>query len=150
MKEKGLTLPIIIVIVVVFGILAYGTWQYVSKNLKISRSSTIEQSDLFKKPEEVKNQMATLIPEKQADFIKDGRLHLSNAGQEIENWTILYEEPGEPAVIANLNFNNRSKCDFGQGEQICSEKHFENGMRVHIEGVKNGNDLTVLKLKVLE
>lgn len=150
MKEKGSALPIIIVIVIILGILAYVGYQYVSKNLKISHSATQEKSDLFKKPEEVKNQMATLIPERQADFIKDGRLHLSSAGQEMENWTFFYEELGNPAIIATLDFNNRSKCDYGQGEQICSEKHFENGMRVHIEGIKNGTDITILNLKVIE
>lgn len=103
----------------------------------------------FKKPAVVKNQIATLVPQKTADFIKDGNLHLSGEGSEMTAWKILYGEPGNPAVIATLNFNNRSQCDYGSGEQTCNEKHFENGMQVHVEGIKNGDEVTVIKLKVV-
>lgn len=110
---------------------------------RISRlSPNIGQSaDLFKKP-------ATLIPEQAADLIKDGVIVQREENEETV-WKFIYEEPGAPVLQVMLDFNNRSLCDYGQGEQICNEKKFENGLRVHVEGNKNGDQLKVIRLKVL-
>lgn len=54
------------------------------------------------------------------------------------------------ALHLTLDFNFRSKCDYGSGEQICNIKKFVIGQRVHIEGNKNGDLLKVISLKVLE
>lgn len=134
-----------IILVVVIGgiiILVLAAGQYVAKNAKISREvSTVDLMDSFKKSPD--------IPLPQADFVKDGEMVLRDQDSETPTWRLFYGEPGNPAANVILNFNFRSKCDFGSGEQICSEKHYENGLRVHIEGIKSGSDVTVLTLKVL-
>lgn len=133
-----------IIAVFVIIILAYGIYR-----LTKLPASPAQPQDFFKKPEEVKNTMATLIPEKQADFSKDGNLRLK-IGEETEGqWMFIYDEPGKMAANVLLDFNNRSICDYGNGEQICNTKKFEIGQRVHVEGNINGDLLTVLKLKIL-
>ncbi len=136
-------------VVVVTGV--YLGYKYVKNNLKITTGSeaNIEKPDWFKTAKEAKETMATVIPAQKPDFITDGNLRLRNGGDEEEIWTLLYEEPGKPAVIAYLTFNFRSKCDYGSGEQICNTKKLENNQKVNLEGLKNGQDVTVIKLKVL-
>jgi len=130
----------------------YGGYRYVKNNLKITHGSAanLEKPDWIKTAKEARDTMATVVPASKPDFTADGNLHLKDNGEETENWTFLYEEPGKPAVVAYLTFNFRSKCDFGSGEQICNTKKFENGLKVHIEGTKSGSDVTVINLKVLE
>ncbi len=134
---------IILVIGIGLGVLVYG-----AKNFSTSSTGPVK-SDLFKKPEEVKKTMTTLIPEKKADFSKDGYLHLYDENKETAAWKLLYDEPGRLALTLTLNLNFRSRCNYGGGEQICNEKKFENGKRVHVEGNISGDQLTVLKLKIL-
>jgi len=134
---------IILVIGIGLGVLVYG-----AKNFSSSPGSSVKP-DFFKKSSEVKKTMTTLIPEQKADFSKDGSLHLYDENKETATWKLLYDEPGRLALILTLSFNFRSRCDYGGGEQICNEKKFENGKRVHVEGIINGDQLTVLKLKTL-
>lgn len=144
MKNKGPILPVIIIGGLVLGALAFVVYRSVEKGTPAS------STDFFKKPAEVKNEIATIAPQKRADFVKDGNLKLSGEGSEMATWVLLYDEPGQLALSATLILNNRSKCNFGKDEQICSEKHFENGLRVHLEGTKNGNEVTVIKLEELK
>ena len=143
-----------IVIITITGVIIFvlAVGQYMFKNAKVSRDTTssTKTQDLLKKPEEAKKIMESVAPLPQADFVKDGYLRLDQEDEETSNWQLLYEEPGRLALIVNLNFNNRSSCDYGKGDQIRSEKHFKDGMRVHIEGTKGGNNVTVINLKVLE
>ena len=142
---------VLIPVLIILGIVLAGII-YIARNVKITRgpSANLEKSDLFKKPQEMREIMATVAPKPKPDFTADGNLHLRNEGEENESWTLLYEEPEKPAVIAYLTFNFRSQCDFGSGEQICNTKKLENGLRVYVEGTKNGNDVAVIKLAVLE
>lgn len=144
------TIIIAIIAGVIIFVLAVG--QYVIKNVKVSQDATsdIKTQDLLKKPEEVKKIMESVAPLPQADFVKDGYLRLDQEDEETLSWKLLYEEPGRPIVTIYLDFNFRSKCDYGQSEGICNEKKFEDGMRIHIEGTKSGNNVTVIKLQVLE
>ena len=143
---------IIIVVGITVGISAYFGYRYVKNNLKITRGpeANLEKPEWMKTAKEAKEEMATIIPAPNPDFITDGHLQVRDEGEETENWVFLYEEPGRPAAVAYLTFNFRSKCDFGKGEQICNTKKFENGMYVHLEGIKSGSDVKVIKLKVLQ
>lgn len=132
--------------------LVYAGFRYVKNNLKITRGSAtnLEKPDWIKTAKEAQKVMATVAPTPKPDFTADGSLHLKDKGEETENWTFLYKEPDKLAVIAYLTFNFRSQCDLGRGEQICNTEKLENGLKVKIEGNKNGSNLTVLKLKLLE
>lgn len=142
---------IITAVGVVVAATLYSGYRYVKDNLKINRgpAGNVEKPDWIKTSKEAREMMATIIPTQKPDFTTDGHLRLRNEGEENESWTFLYEEPGKPTVIVYLTFNFRSKCDYGPGEQICNTKRFEKNLKVHLEGIKNGQDVTVIKLKVL-
>jgi len=127
---------IILIIGIGLGLLVYGV-----KNFSSSSTSPVK-SDLFKKP-------SIIIPEQKPDFIREGSLRPKQENDE-EQWMFLYDEPGRLALNVVLDFNNRSKCDYGQGEQICNTKKFEPGQRAHMEGLKNGDLVKVITLKFME
>lgn len=106
----------------------------------VSQKPAVTTGDLAKTPSEVKEQ---------PNFVDDGTITQHDVGLEDPALEFLYEEPGFPALIVALKLNNRSTCDFGNGEQVCGMKHFEDGMRAHVEGLKSGNDVTVVSLKIL-
>jgi hypothetical protein len=81
------------------------------------------------------------------DVIINGNLVENGSGSE---WSLLYEEPGKSALKVDLKLTGESLCNLGNGFQICpsNEKDIgEAGDRVSIEGIPDGNTLTVLKLE---
>ncbi len=76
-----------------------------------------------------------------ANFSDNGVL-LSGAG----GWTILYEEPGKPALNANLMFDSNSQCDTGGGLGTCNTAAFTHGTDIDVIGYLSGNNLTVYEL----
>jgi len=78
------------------------------------------------------------------NFQKDGNLVQDQNGQ----WNFLYEEPGSPALRVNLNFNWASQCDFEKGGR-CDPNLFQVGDRVHVEGERQAETLTVVGMTKL-
>lgn len=76
-----------------------------------------------------------------ANFSDNGVL-LSDAG----GWVILYEEPGQPALNANLVFDANSQCDTGGGLGACNTAAFTHGTDIDVTGYLSGNNLTVHQL----
>lgn len=66
-----------------------------------------------------------------------------------DEWTLLHEKPGNPALSVNLIFNENSICDVGQGEKVCNKGELNNGDRVELEGNRVGDTVTVIRLKKL-
>lgn len=64
-----------------------------------------------------------------------------------DDWTLLYEKPGNPAISVNLNFNENSLCDIGEGDELCDKNKFSNGDRAKVEGNRVNNKVTVIKLE---
>lgn len=70
----------------------------------------------------------------------------------VENTTagLVYEEPGKPALKADLVFTMATICVTDGKEATCpvfSDKpFFAQGARVYVEGVKEGNIVTVTKI----
>lgn len=149
---KGSTGKFLLLVSVLVLIAAGAGLVYIKNNTKVAfgPEANFEKSDLLKSPEEAKEEIAKVAPVEAPNFTKTGYIQHQSDDEESESWRFLYEEPGNPAILANLNFNFRSKCDFGSGEQICNPKKFENGLFVQIEGTKSGDDVTVIRLKVLE
>lgn len=66
-----------------------------------------------------------------------------------ENWTLLYEKPGNPAISVDLVFNEASFCDLGEEKKLCDKSKLNNGDRAQVEGNKNNKEVMVINLKKL-
>jgi len=64
----------------------------------------------------------------------------------LEDWILLYEKPGNPAISVNLVFNEASFCDLSEGRKVCDKSKLNNGDRAKIEGNKNNGEVTVINL----
>lgn len=155
MKNKGSILITIVIIFLVLFLLCLGIVFYLAPKLKISRPtkpSEFTKPDWFKTKEEMKEIIATVAPAPAINFTYDGHLIKQGSGSDSESWTFLYEGPGAPAQTANLIFNHFSVCDLGGGEKSCqiNLRQVESGTKVHLEGNKENDIVTVIKLKRLD
>lgn len=84
------------------------------------------------------------------NFVKTGNLVATAVdGKTDEGWSLLYEEPGKPALKVNLIFSDESLCDQGSGNQPCLIlSSFAIGERVKVEGMESEDDnkVTVFKM----
>ena len=79
---------------------------------------------------------------RQFNFIKTGNLVGGN-----QEWNLIYEEPGAPALKAKLNFTKESACGTDDEEPSdCAGIKLSNGDRIRIWGDKNGETITVSRL----
>lgn len=76
--------------------------------------------------------------ETEMNFTKEG-----NLTGEINNWSLVYEEPGKPALTKKLRFDNLSKCFIGCEEEICDSSKLTLGERVRVSGDFK-NDLLIV------
>lgn len=72
------------------------------------------------------------------DFFRTGNLVSSPAG-----WRLVYEEPGKPALVADLIFSEESSC-VGIGPTICDTSVFTPGVRVAMEGLMNAEGKVIV------
>jgi len=73
--------------------------------------------------------------------------YLVKYGQE-KNWALNYEEPGKPALVVTLKFNEESKCDLAHGNKPCLEfeSYGEVGNRIKVIGTQKEEVVIVDKL----
>lgn len=81
---------------------------------------------------------ATITDAAAVSFLRNGNLAKSG-----ENWQIIYEEPGKPALSANLVFNDKSGCVASGALSKCDMTQFKIGEPVIIEGSLKKDILTV-------
>ena len=79
-------------------------------------------------------------------YVQEGNL-VNQTG----SWQLLYDDPktGNPAAITDLEFDNNSKCDLGQGSQVCKPDEFVVGTRVLVEGIDKEGEVVVVKITAL-
>lgn len=88
----------------------------------------------------------------QVNFSKTGNILNWDAASESETdiWRFLWDEPGALALTVDLEFNQQSQCHLGLGYQVCDQLKLVNGERVNLEGNREGDKVTVIKLKRLD
>jgi len=79
-----------------------------------------------------------LTPSPTPNFVKTGNLVATAInGKTDEGWSLLYEEPGKPALKVSLIFSNESMCDQGSGNQPCLIlSSLSIGERIKVEGIQ--------------
>jgi len=75
------------------------------------------------------------------NFSKIGNLSLEG-----NQWKIVYEEPGAPALVKYLEFNNQSKCF----SVSCDENQFEIGERVEVKGLAQEDKVIVSLIEKIQ
>ncbi len=78
-----------------------------------------------------------------SNFTKIGNItKLENA----VNWTLVYEEPGKPALTKELIVKDDSLCISGQDISYCYSFVITAGDRVLIDGKENEGKIEVLRM----
>lgn len=72
------------------------------------------------------------------DFSEQG-----NIVGEDSNWSLVYEEPGKPALKVNLAFGTQTSCADDDGPRPCQPPFWSNGDRVKVSGQITGNTVAV-------
>ncbi|MDO9445928.1 MAG: hypothetical protein Q7K37_11485 [Dehalococcoidia bacterium] len=86
-------------------------------------------------------------PTPQIDFERTGNLVRDNPGLPPGVWFLLYEEPGAPALTAELEFAAESSCV--AEAQVIPCDALEPGSRVVVAGVQSGQRVRVVRLDVI-
>jgi len=147
-NEQGVASVVLIVLLVVAAVAVYGGVKIIKKpvnspEIQSPISSNSEETDA--PIEEVEPQISPVLIE---NFDKTGNLTDWDASVEKQtgDWTLLYEEPGRPAIVANLAFNAFSQCDLGNGEEVCDKNKLELGIMARVQGDEKNGVVTVIKL----
>jgi hypothetical protein len=83
-----------------------------------------------------------------ADFEREGNLTMHSDGTEPNTWTLVYEEPGQPALTKQLTFDTASICATGVENSTCDSSTFTPGQRVKILGTSvDEENVLVIRLE---
>jgi hypothetical protein len=161
-NEQGAALVILIVLLVVGAAAVYGGAKLLKKpidlpGLQLPTSSGSQETSspsgeaepqISTKPDV---EEASLQPVLIENFNRTGNLTDwdSHTERQTGNWILLYEAPGQPAIVANLAFNALSKCDLGNGEEVCDKSKLELGTIAKVQGHEENGVVTVIKLTKL-
>lgn len=130
-NEQGVASVILIVLLVAVAAVVCGGVKIIKKPVNLPE---------FQEPQ--------ISPALMENFDKTGNLTDWDANTERQtgDWILLYEEPGRPAIVANLTFNAFSKCDLGKGEEACDKSKLELGAIARVQGNEKDRIVTVIKL----
>jgi hypothetical protein len=156
-NEEGVALVILIVLLVAAVVVVYGGAKIMKKPVNLpgfqlpnggspeETSVPTEEPQISPKQNLDESESQPILVE---NFDKTGNLTDWDANTEKEtgDWTLLYEVPGQPAIIANLTFNAFSQCDLGSGEEVCDKSKLELGVRARVQGNEKDGTVTVIKL----
>jgi len=67
-------------------------------------------------------------------FSKTGNLTYRGEQKTDSGWTLTYEEPGKPALLAFLRLDSKSVCNWTGKNEPCLNLKLENGFRAKVEG----------------
>lgn len=91
------------------------------------------------------------VCESEINFSKSGVTVKNFPGLKSDQWYLLYEEPGEPALNAELQFDTESLCGSEERKTMCmllsiSDYGMKNGEKVEIRGIEHDDVLKVREL----
>jgi len=132
-NQEGVAPIVLVIVLAIIASTGYGAYQ--SFHQKSASLPTIPLVKPLKEPLEI-------------NFTETGNILNWDSRSEsyTENWTLLYEKPGNPAISVKLVFNEASFCDLGEGRQICDKNKLNNGDRAKVEGNRNNEEVVVINL----
>lgn len=85
-------------------------------------------------------------------FVQEGNIkNTATEDIELDEWTLIYEKPGAPALAKQLIVSTQSKCVFENTVTFCDTSKLEQGQRVKVMGHEDGaGNVIVERLEVVE
>jgi len=80
---------------------------------------------------------------KEINFSETGNLVIDTS----DNWYLVYEKPGAPALSVVLNFTGKTKCFEGEAQKKCSALTVEEGERVEVKGYESEGMVEVSEIR---
>jgi len=141
-KDKSGIAILVIVLTIVVGLIVWGYYEYNSQSVGV----TEEAADSVRGETEEGKLMP--VPVEKVDKVNQKHLtgNLVKGDTGGREWTLLYEEPGDPALTMVLKFDNSSICKIGKLEGVCDKTKFTIGDRVEVWGVEENSKLLVSRL----
>lgn len=79
--------------------------------------------------------MVTQDREKQYEYVQEGNIKNNATGDvESDDWSLIYEKPGAPALTIGIIFMTSSRCVTDDRMEICNPATIEQGRRVRVMG----------------
>jgi len=170
-KNKGISTSLIVVVVVLACVLATGIFIFKHGLLPKSEPKPGPENPIFGDTDEHGCQTAAgyswcevkqeclVIWEENCIVSEEVKINFTKTGNLVdrstvleENWVLVYEEPGKPALSVSLDFIENSICVIGSETGLCWDAELVGGERVTIEGQKAENEdkVTVARLTVIK
>jgi hypothetical protein len=145
-NEKGV-IPVIVVVILAIIVVGVGYGVYQSFGPKPTSLPSMPSAEPSGEPSA--SEEPTTEPQQalEINFTETGNILNWDSQTEsyTEDWTLLYEKPGNPAISVKLVFDENSLCD---GE-VCDTSKLNNGDRAKVEGNRSGDEVTVINLAKL-
>ena len=82
-------------------------------------------------------------------FVQEGNIkNVATGTVEADDWVLVYEKPGAPALTKRLVFTTQSKCAFGGVAAFCDTSKFEQGQRVRVMGHEETDGIVIERLEI--
>lgn len=92
------------------------------------------------------NSPTPTVTDKSINFNHIGNFQMSDPKLRHDEFYLIYEAPGAPALTARLYFNDKTICQDYSGESICPEPVFGNGAKIQVLGTKINNYVIVKRI----
>lgn len=101
------------------------------------------------------NTSSVLVPtsseaEINVNFKEVGNLLHNNPGLEEGAWYLSYEEPARPGIVVRLLLTASTTCGTDSTAEGCDLSKFAAGQRVSVEGSRQDDSVTVMRLEFIE
>lgn len=133
----------ILAVVLGVGILLLGIYIGVMYQRGIEAIELAEQLQI-KRPPVIEKKTVAMFEFAQVGNIKN----IATGEIEEDEWVLIYEVPGAPALTKRLLFTTKSTCVFGGNATFCDTSKFEQGQRVMVMGSVVAEEVVVERLEV--
>ncbi len=164
MKNKKILIGVLVSVVLIIIINVFFFWYLKPKNKKKSSSSSVPSQEVTggqETPQDTND--GEDLPAKQDQGAEQKQPGQSGSGASDQAsssfegvligdgnpWKLIYDDLQSSSAAATLIlvFTDQSVCDAGGGVITCSPMMIEMGTQIQVEGVRSGDQLTVISLK---
>lgn len=98
------------------------------------------------RPEASPTPTPTPVADKSVNFNHTGNFHMSDPKLKQNEFYLIYEAPGSPALSVRLYFNEKTICQDAMSTEPCPRPIFPDGTRITVQGTQVKNYVIVKKI----